>query len=74
VASVLTSGALPPDSNGVYFVLTAPEVKLTGFCTSFCGFHGASSVTVAGVYVLQLAMFVACASRGVDALPRADDA
>jgi hypothetical protein len=30
----------PTDPNGVYFVLTSPEVNETsGFCTQYCGFH-----------------------------------
>ena len=30
----------PTDTNGVYFVLTSPEVNETsGFCTQYCGFH-----------------------------------
>lgn len=29
----------PTDTNGVYFVLTSQDVNLSGFCTSFCGWH-----------------------------------
>ena len=30
----------PTDTNGVYFVLTSPEVnESSGFCTQYCGFH-----------------------------------
>jgi hypothetical protein len=49
IGDPLASGALPVDSNGIYFVLTSPDVTLTfppapdgspqGFCTAFCGFH-----------------------------------
>ncbi|BDG08065.1 EXORDIUM family protein [Anaeromyxobacter paludicola] len=40
VAGALASGALKtPDPNGVYFVLTSPEVTKSGFCTSYCGWH-----------------------------------
>jgi hypothetical protein len=39
VGNPLASGALPVDSNGIYFVLTSPDVTETGFCTTFCGFH-----------------------------------
>jgi hypothetical protein len=28
-----------PDLNGVYFVLTGSNVKKSGFCTSYCGWH-----------------------------------
>ena len=40
VANALTSGALPYDSNGVYFVLTSADVnESSGFCTQYCGWH-----------------------------------
>ena len=40
VSGAITSNALPPDSNGVYMVLTAPGVKETsGFLTQYCGWH-----------------------------------
>jgi hypothetical protein len=44
VTSALSSGQLPVDGNGVYFVLTSGDVDLTdGFCTQFCGWHTAGS-------------------------------
>lgn len=40
VSSAITSGKLPKDTNGVYFVLTSPDVNETsGFCTQYCGWH-----------------------------------
>ena len=40
VAAALSSGALPADPNGVYFVLTSKEVTETsGFCTQYCAWH-----------------------------------
>ena len=40
VASALSSGRLPYDSSGVYFVLTSSDVNETsGFCTQYCGWH-----------------------------------
>lgn len=33
------------DPNGVYFVLTAPAVSSTGFCSSSCGWHTASTIS-----------------------------
>ena len=39
ISAPLNSGALPVDANGIYFVLTSPDVTETGFCTTFCGFH-----------------------------------
>src|SRR5258706_846177 len=40
VSSAIGRGALPADSNGVYFVLTSADVNQTnGFCTTYCGWH-----------------------------------
>ncbi len=40
VSNALTSHGLPTDTNGVYFVLTAPGVgESTGFLSSYCGWH-----------------------------------
>lgn len=45
VANAINSGALPRDSNGVYFVLTSSGVSETsGFCTSYCGWHTHASL------------------------------
>jgi len=47
VAYAITSGGVPKDSNGVYFVLTSADVNATsGFCTSYCGWH--THATIAG--------------------------
>jgi hypothetical protein len=40
VASAISSGRLPKDTNGVYFVLTSKDVKETsGFGSQYCGWH-----------------------------------
>src|SRR5207302_5741678 len=40
VSSAITSGALPKDSNGLYFVLTSADVTASSrFCTQYCGWH-----------------------------------
>ncbi|HET9668151.1 MAG TPA: hypothetical protein VFQ93_00985 [Casimicrobiaceae bacterium] len=40
VASAITSGKLPKDTSGVYFVLTSTDVTASsGFCTQYCGWH-----------------------------------
>jgi hypothetical protein len=40
VASAITSGRLPMDTNAVYFVLTSADVNATsGFCSQYCGWH-----------------------------------
>ena len=47
VSSAITSGALPKDANGVYFVLTSADVTASsGFCTKYCGWH--THGTIAG--------------------------
>lgn len=40
VASAISSGRLPNDTNGIYFVLTSADVtESSGFCTQYCGWH-----------------------------------
>lgn len=40
VSDAITSGALPNNSAGIYFVLTSADVnESSGFCTSYCGWH-----------------------------------
>ena len=40
VARAINLRLLPRDTNGVYFVLTSPDVnETTGFCTHYCGWH-----------------------------------
>jgi hypothetical protein len=40
VSNAIASAALPKDTNGVYFVLTASDVNETsGFCSFYCGWH-----------------------------------
>jgi hypothetical protein len=47
VSSAINSGALPKDTNGVYFVLTSADVTASsGFCTQYCGWH--THGTIAG--------------------------
>jgi hypothetical protein len=46
VNSAITSGRLPKDTNGVYFVLTSKDVHKSGFGTSYCGWH--SHATIGG--------------------------
>jgi hypothetical protein len=48
VSNAISSGRLPSDSNGVYFVLTSSNINETsGFCTSYCGWH--THATINGV-------------------------
>jgi len=47
VSSAISSGRLPKDTNGVYFVLTSADVTASyGFCTNYCGWH--THGTIAG--------------------------
>lgn len=47
VSKVITSGMLPKDVNGIYFVVTTSDVNETsGFCSTYCGFH--NHTTIAG--------------------------
>jgi len=40
VSAAISSGRLPKDTNGIYFVLTSSDVKeSSGFCTQYCGWH-----------------------------------
>ena len=46
VSNAITSGKLPKDANGVYFVLTSKDVKeSSGFCTQYCGWHSVGSLS-----------------------------
>lgn len=46
VANAISSGKLPKDTNGVYFVLTSSDVNETsGFCTKYCGWHTSASIS-----------------------------
>lgn len=50
VANAISSGALPRDSNAVYFVLTSADVNETsGFCTQYCGWHTHGSIARADI-------------------------
>jgi hypothetical protein len=47
VSDAITSGVLPKDTNGVYFVLTSADVTASsGFCSQYCGWH--THGTIAG--------------------------
>jgi hypothetical protein len=48
VSAAITSGALPADASGVYFVLTSADVTASsGFCSQYCGWH--THGTIAGL-------------------------
>src|SRR5438552_15015424 len=41
VTNALNAGSLPSDSNGIYLVLTSPDVTEGNFCVTYCGYHTA---------------------------------
>ena len=46
VSKAISSGVLPNDTNGVYFVLTSSDVRETsGFCTRYCGWHTRATIS-----------------------------
>jgi hypothetical protein len=48
VKNAISKKHLPNDTNGIYFVLTYKDVTDSGFCSSFCGYHGPSTSIVSG--------------------------
>lgn len=45
VSHAISSGALPKDPNGVYFVLSSKDVsESSGFCSRYCGWHTSGSL------------------------------
>jgi hypothetical protein len=44
VSAAISSGRLPADADGVYFVLTSSDVSKSGFLTSYCGWHTYATV------------------------------
>jgi len=38
----------PPDDGAMYIVITAPNIRASGFCTSFCAYHTRSTTVVSG--------------------------
>jgi len=64
VKSALSSGKLPVDPNGVYFVLTSSDVaESSGFCSNYCGWHTYGSISSANIKYA----FVGNASRCLNA-------
>jgi len=50
VAHAINAG-VTADQNGVYLVVTAPDVKIAGFCNSFCAYHTTSTSIVNGLHI-----------------------
>jgi Phosphate-induced protein 1 conserved region len=50
VSSAISSGRLPKDTNGLYFVLTSSDVReSSGFCTQYCGWHTHGTISSADI-------------------------
>ena len=50
VSSAISSGRLPKDTNGIYFVITSSDVNETsGFCTQYCGWHTHGTISGADI-------------------------
>jgi hypothetical protein len=45
------AGKLPINQDAVYLVVTAPDVKISGFCTSFCAYHTTSTSIASGFHI-----------------------
>jgi hypothetical protein len=45
------SGGLPANQNGIYLVITSPDVKVSGFCNSFCAYHSTSTAISQGLHI-----------------------
>ena len=49
VSAAITSGRLPKDVNGVYFVLTSSDVSKSGFKTQYCGWHTYGTISSSAI-------------------------
>ena len=39
ILGCLSAGVLPQDPNGLYYLVSSPEVAQKGFCVDYCGWH-----------------------------------
>lgn len=39
ILGCLSAGVLPQDPNGLYYLISSPEVAQKGFCVDYCGWH-----------------------------------
>src|SRR5205085_6001892 len=49
VNGAISSGRLPVDANGLYFVFTSVDVTKNGFLTSYCGWHSHGTLVGADI-------------------------
>lgn len=46
VSNTITSGKLPKNANGIYFLVTSSDVTASsGFCTQYCGWHTHATIS-----------------------------
>jgi hypothetical protein len=44
LTAALNANSLPADPNGIYLVLTSPDVTEGSFCTQYCGYHTRATI------------------------------
>jgi hypothetical protein len=49
VSDTISAGQLPLDANGIYIVLTAGDVAVSGFGSAFCGYHSVKTISSTNV-------------------------
>ncbi|HSR09595.1 MAG TPA: hypothetical protein VLM42_20860, partial [Bryobacteraceae bacterium] len=50
VSDTISGGQLPLVANGIYVVLTAGDVSVSGFGSSFCGYHSVKTISSTNVH------------------------
>jgi hypothetical protein len=50
VSDTISAGDLPLVANGIYVVLTAGDVSVSGFGSSFCGYHSVKTISSTNVH------------------------
>jgi hypothetical protein len=50
VSDTISGGLLPLDANAIYVVLTSGDVSVSGFGTSFCGYHSVKTMSNTNVH------------------------
>lgn len=76
VSETIQTGKLPPDPDGVYFILTSFDVSefgdFLGFCTDYCGWHGNYQVLGIDIKLIFVGDTNACSDVCSMQLPFAD--
>jgi len=64
VNSILDASSLPVDTDGIYFVLTAPNIAVANFCVNFCGWHSGFNYRGASILVAMVPHSASSTSGG----------